>query len=236
MITILCLEGCHGSGKTELCKYFQRKGYQVLDEAFLDMPSFSIPPQSLIMETAWVSNWFQRILKMEKFEKVESLQNTCSVSNVNSNNNTPSNTVPPTEHKLYIADRSPFSAVLYANKGHYLDPIIREQIVELSHYTNVNIKTVYLKVDEKPLWNRIQNRLKLEPERVKYKENDYQWMKSTIDFYESRQWDITVDNSTSIEKVYNQIISSPLLSNASNSNSISKPTKNVNISSNEVYS
>ena len=66
---VICLEGCHGeeilnyclyllcflillcvgSGKTELCKHFQRAGFNVLDENFLDMPSFPfLHPQSLV--------------------------------------------------------------------------------------------------------------------------------------------------------------------------------------------
>lgn len=46
----LVLSNIHkGSGKTELCKHFQRVGFKVLDENFLDMPSFpSLHPQSLV--------------------------------------------------------------------------------------------------------------------------------------------------------------------------------------------
>jgi tRNA A37 threonylcarbamoyladenosine biosynthesis protein TsaE len=29
---VICLEGCHGSGKTSLCKEFGARGYNVLDE------------------------------------------------------------------------------------------------------------------------------------------------------------------------------------------------------------
>jgi hypothetical protein len=29
---VLCLEGCHGSGKTQLCSLFERAGFPVLDE------------------------------------------------------------------------------------------------------------------------------------------------------------------------------------------------------------
>ena len=34
---VICLEGCHGCGKTELCQHFEAAGFQVLDEAFIDM-------------------------------------------------------------------------------------------------------------------------------------------------------------------------------------------------------
>ena len=48
---VLCLEGCHGVGKTELCRRFEQSGFEVLDEAFLDMPEYMLHPQSLLMET-----------------------------------------------------------------------------------------------------------------------------------------------------------------------------------------
>ena len=52
-----------GCGKTELCTLFEKAGYCVLDEAFLDMPAYALHPQSLLMETSWVVSWFTRLLK-----------------------------------------------------------------------------------------------------------------------------------------------------------------------------
>ena len=40
-----------GSGKTELCKQFENTGFNILDEAFFEMPKYSLHPQSLTMET-----------------------------------------------------------------------------------------------------------------------------------------------------------------------------------------
>eukprot|EP01133_Synstelium_polycarpum_P014491 gene14491-17100_t len=172
MMTVICLEGCHGSGKTELCKYLSSQGHHVLDEAFLDMPSFNIHPQSLMMESVWVTNWFQRLLKVD---------------------------LVPGQHKLFFADRSPYSAVLYArNGGKLLDPIIRAQIAELRELANIDIKTVYLQLDEQVLWQRIQDRLAREPERRKYDEHNPQWLKDALSFYDHPQrWDLTIDNSQS---------------------------------------
>ncbi len=49
------LSGC---GKTELCQRFKQAGFQILDEAFLDMPEYMLHPQSLLMETTWVCAWY----------------------------------------------------------------------------------------------------------------------------------------------------------------------------------
>ena len=94
-----------------------REGFWVLDEAFLDMPSYALHPQSLLMETTWVCSWcvilyfsvlhqaifnatttprFERLLKCNEDLKSQGDQN-----------------------QVFIADRSPFSAVFYGNKGEF---------------------------------------------------------------------------------------------------------------------
>ena len=41
---IICLEGCHGVGKTSIINDLSLAGEIVLDEMFIDMPSFSFIP------------------------------------------------------------------------------------------------------------------------------------------------------------------------------------------------
>lgn len=92
-------ESPHGGGKTGLIEEFEAKGFQVLDEGFLDMPVYhGLHPQSLTMETAWVNGWFQRLLKMVDKDG---------------------------ENQVIITDRSPFSAVFYTQGGlgYLLDPL-----------------------------------------------------------------------------------------------------------------
>jgi hypothetical protein len=113
---------CLGSGKTELCRQFQNAGIEVLDEGFMNMPSFpGIKPQSLIMESIWVSNWFQRLLQMQKDYQQSSGDSVMK--------------------KIFIADRSPYSAVYYAGKnGTLLEPLIRQGIEDLRE-VNIQICT-----------------------------------------------------------------------------------------------
>ena len=87
-------------------------GFAVLDEGFLDMPEYALDPQSLLMETTWVCSWFARVL-----ERANSLKDHAGV-----HGGRPS---------VFVADRSPFSAVCYGNKGHLLEPVIREHIEEV---------------------------------------------------------------------------------------------------------
>ncbi|KAL4102424.1 hypothetical protein PRIC1_006169 [Phytophthora ramorum] len=168
-LVVVALEGCHGCGKTALCEEFEAQGYDILDEAFMDMPSYALHPQSLLMETSWVCSWFERVLRL-------------------------ADRVKPGRKQVFIADRSPFSAVLYSAKGHLLEPVIREQMREVQKFAGVQFYTVHVQVERELLWSRICARLALEPERLRLNEHKREWMEQTLAFYESFQWDLTVAN------------------------------------------
>lgn len=143
----------------------------------MDMPAYALHPQSLLMETTWVCSWFTRLLK-----KMSDLK-----SAGGGNGKT---------EQIFIADRSPFSACFYSRRGgSYLDPVIREQIQEIREAAGIEVYTVYMKVDNDILWERIQNRLEMEPDRRKYDEDKREWMEKTVRFYEDFQWDLVVENN-----------------------------------------
>ncbi|KAJ0411532.1 hypothetical protein ATCC90586_001127 [Pythium insidiosum] len=186
-IIIVCLEGCHGCGKTSLSDEFEARGYRVLDEAFMDMPSYALPPQSLLMETSWVCSWFERVLRLARKVRHDK-------------------SMTPRPH-VYIADRSPFSAVFYAQHGRLLEPVIREQMREVEQFSNVQFYTVNLSVEPELLWTRILERLEREPERVRFNEHKRSWMDQTLAFYDTFNWDLTVQNGAdSISSVADNIV------------------------------
>lgn len=79
--------------------------------------------------------------------------------------------------QIFVADRSPFSACFYSQRGgHLLDPVIREQIKEVREAAGIEVYTVYCKVEKEVLWGRIQDRLVDQPERTKYNEDKREWM------------------------------------------------------------
>jgi hypothetical protein len=167
---ILALEGSHGCGKTELCSVFANEGFDILDEGFLDLPCGDVHPQSLVMEMEWVSNWFQRVLE-------------CNSRDCN---------------QILIADRSPLSAVFYTRdkKGLLLKPLIESMFIDLLEL-GIEVYTVYIRVEKEILWNRIQQRLLIEPERAMYKEDSKSWMEEVVSFYDNfHGWDFSIDNST----------------------------------------
>ncbi|SIP85948.1 Hypothetical protein PACV_233 [Pacmanvirus A23] len=171
---IICIEGCHGCGKTEIISQLN-KNYNVLDEGFLEMPKFTLPPQSFTMEFIWMSKWIERLLKLQI--------------------NNPSG--------IYFADRSPFSVLFYAPDGNILEPTINKIINDLKIHADIEIITVYIDVQKDILWNRIQERLKLEPERRKYNEHKYSWMETTLEFYQKNNhlWQYKLENNIDINIV-----------------------------------
>jgi len=183
---VVSVEGCHGSGKSELCRQFSADGFTVLDEGFLTMPSFNLHPQTLVMESIWISNWFERLLKIQQDHLAagESMD------------------------KIFIADRSPYSAVYYAGKhGHLLEPVIRQQIEDLKTQANIHVFTVLVKVEKELLWERIQDRLIREPERAKYNEGSRDWMDVTNNWYGERAFDFVIENNSgSIQQVKKRLV------------------------------
>ncbi|KAH9259758.1 hypothetical protein BASA81_002180 [Batrachochytrium salamandrivorans] len=157
-----------------------------MDEAFMDMPSYcqdKLHPQSLLMETNWVCGWFQRILKIHSEH----------------------------ETKVLICDRSPLSAVFYTANGNgkLLGPLIQAQVHELRQVLGIEIYTVHVTTPSTVLWERIQQRLGLEPERALYKEDSREWMDQVKQFYDSfPDWDFEVENNGKItlREVMNQVI------------------------------
>lgn len=172
---VICLEGCHGSGKSELIGQFKKEGFNVLDEGFLNMPSYDqLHPQTLTMELMWVSEWFKRILDRKENQKGD-------------------------KTGIYIVDRSPFSAAYYARRGGALiESLIEQQLEELKTLSNIHIYTIHVKVDRPLLWQRIEQRLKAQPFRKQLNEDKIEWMDRTLAFYNhpDRKWDFEVYNNT----------------------------------------
>lgn len=180
---VLCLEAAHGSGKTALINSFANAGFATLDEAFIDMPQYDIHPQSMVMESVWLSNWFTRLLTLKS--QIENHEN-----------------------KIYIADRSPLSAVFYAANGYMLEPIIRNQIEELARLADIHIYTLHIHVDKDVLWTRICDRLKIEPFRKNFNEHSYEWMLKTYNWYHNQKWDFEIDNTpnTGTDAIMNELL------------------------------
>lgn len=170
---VLCIEGAHGCGKTELVRLFEAAGLPVLDEMFMNLPHHfdGLDAQSMVREVAWVTHWVERILRYKQ------------------------------EHpsvKVVVADRSPYSAVVYANRGMSLRECISTQLQELQEHADIRVVTVMLQVEPETHWQRISERLEREPERMRYNESSKDWMLTVRQRYEQLSsadtWTMTVQN------------------------------------------
>ncbi len=159
----------------------------MLDEAFVDMPQFSLHPQTLVMENLWVAKWIERCLQKQKEVRQRD----------------------GTDQTIFFADRSPYSAIFYGGPdGKLLEPLIQAQLKQLHQLAGITIITVYVKVDEAILWERIQERLKREPYREKFNESSQKWMQQTVDFYENNAqlWNFTAENDSSIRTLIDKVV------------------------------
>jgi thymidylate kinase len=183
---VICIEGAHGSGKTELVELFRSAGYPVLDEMFMQSQPHmeSLEAQSMVREAAWVTHWFERILRYNR-----------------------ENPAVP----IVVSDRSPYSAVVYANQGEQLKASIATQIQELEQFTPVRVRTVLVEVEPSIHWQRICSRLEREPERARYNEGDEKWMWTVRNRYDQLRdvWTVFVNNNVSgaLDRVKDIILS-----------------------------
>ena len=171
---IICVEGCHGSGKSSLCERMRAAGYDVLDEAFVGMEHFGLDPQSLIIESFWVTGWFRRLLEMQ--QRLGG-RDACADS-------------------VFIADRSPYSASFYARAtlGPVLHTLAEGMIAELRS-CGIHVHTVHVRVRDDLLWQRISERLVAEPHRRRFNEHERAWMDAIVGAYAQRTWDAHIENN-----------------------------------------
>ncbi|KAJ3430805.1 thymidylate kinase [Anaeramoeba flamelloides] len=199
-MNVICLEGPHGSGKSTIKRKCQEKGIPVLDEAFLDLPKYSLHPQTLTMELHWLSNWFQRLLKTSHL-----LLNKKKGKDKETEKEEKTKETKEKKRSVFVADRSPYSAVYYASNGNLLKPIIEKMIQELSEKADIKIFTAYIKVDQELLWERVLGRLEKEPERIQLNENSREWLDKTVQWYENFNWDFVFQNNVGIDSVFIQL-------------------------------
>lgn len=167
---VICIEGCHGSGKTSLVNWFSKMGFTILNEGFMQ-ESELLHPQSFTMEFGWVWNWFDRLMKIRAKYRNKDM--------------------------VVIADRSPYSAVFYAHddNGFKMQDAISHMIEEVKKI-DIDIYTVMVHVDKETLFRRIASRLAQEPHRAAYNEHKIEWNEHIYKKYQAfNQWDLVLDNN-----------------------------------------
>ena len=136
--------------------------------------SLGLRPQSLLLETRWVNDWFSRVLEAKAALGGDE-----------------------SARSLLVTDRSPLSAILYTenNNGRLLEPLVRRMIAELREQAGIELYVVHIRVRRDVLWRRVQQRLLLEPYRAELKEDSEEWLEEVLAFYNTLEVDFECDNT-----------------------------------------
>ena len=125
-----------------------------MDEAFIPTVKSHFHPQSFYSESIWAMKWFERLEKVcSPFLDTKTKKFQGDV--------------------VIVADRSPYSACIYAINGNtdVLKLTIDENVKQFKE-KGINIKICYLEDDKDIILKRIKKRLKEEKWRKMLKEDD----------------------------------------------------------------
>lgn len=176
---VYCIEGCHGVGKTKFIDYLKSQGQSVLDEEFMNNNhSSDLHPQCFAMEMIWMAEWIKNIISLVSVEELSG---------------------------ILFTDRSPYSAIPYAPHGGLMKETIDAALSDL-HAIGIQFTFVHIQAPRDVIWNRIQDRLKDNPERMFLQENSEERLDSTLEFYNNMQWDIELQ-SEKISDMYAKLMS-----------------------------
>ena len=145
VLRVVAVEGIHGVGKSTFLSHLRQSGETVLDEQFMDGIMNDFSPTGMARQTVWISEWIQRVVKADNGDK----------------------------HTVYV-DRSMYSTVMYntdPTETACMKTLIDKIMAELAE-CGIHVKTVLFMDPNRRAWERIQARLKKEPERKKFNEHD----------------------------------------------------------------
>lgn len=175
---VVCIEGIHGVGKSTLKEYIKKEtSYPTVDEGFVNLCDIlgitefeERCDHMAIREAVWMCNWAVQISKV-----------------VNEYDKTIGTSDEKERPKYIFCDRSPFSAFIYGKrnygvnfKGYKINldyallTLAADTISEVEQQCNVDVHIVCLTLPAIEGFHRVQERLKVEPGRMKFNEDSWQ--------------------------------------------------------------
>jgi thymidylate kinase len=157
---IVCLEGCHGVGKSSLLRLLEKlpESYDCIPEKFTRIGN--LIPTNFITESAWIMRWFKKVAHMLSYGQSD----------------------------VIITDRSPYSALMYCNAHcrELLSTIIDTGFEELRTKHDFDLQIFIINVNEDDHLARLRNRLIHQPERKEMSEDDAAYTLFIRDRYHRR--------------------------------------------------
>lgn len=155
MIHVVCLEGCHGVGKTSLWKKLTQ--YMRIGEEFKkSQTSFMFSRQAFFPQMSWVMHWFEHLESVLRAYWSQDQQKFVSVKPV-----------------VVVTDRSPYSAEIYTEQ----EPELLNRLIQklMGIYTDCGIDFHIIKLvrDKEDVWRDVVTRVsKSGSVRMQLKENN----------------------------------------------------------------
>lgn len=217
---VVCVEGCHGVGKTEACSHIPCNDTLIkMDEVFItaEVAATSVvktddatsaedahacytishlrelPPQGVTNEVRWVLAWYGRVIEALRRQKQLAARRVSGCSAASA------------DHFVLLTDRSPISAYFYMRhqdgattdtSNAWLLPMIAAINEELRITLGITFSFIHLAATPDKTWERIQHRIALEPVRRALHEDDREWMERVAAMYHAHPWDLTIDATT----------------------------------------
>ena len=158
----------HGIGKTSVLEKLREKGYETIEEGFLEMVKYSVEDNTVIDGVLYMTKWLKNVLQ-KSYEG----------------------------HALVFSDRSMWSTMVYRNwiKEEFRDEFSKllSKIHEELYFHGIIIKTIYIYDDKETVMNRIISRKCVETDR-KCIELDIKHYESIDGEYKNPyyKWDIMI--------------------------------------------
>ena len=165
-MNVFAIVGPSGSGKSSLVKSLASIGFTTLVEDYLNSCPERFSNKHLLSKWNWVALWLTRVWDFRQQGTI-----------------------------ILVTNRFPLEVVPYATSGVFLLEPIKHTLEELEDY-GVFIRTIYLQVPLDICLDRCKRRLRTEPHRKAYGENNREFIKSVYAFYEKgigNLWDFTID-------------------------------------------
>ena len=183
---IVCLEGCHGAGKTTQIELINadlsnKNSIFALPENFAKIGT--LDHNDFITECGWVVMWFKRVATILSYHKLPATQPAQMPA-------TQPAQVPATQPAqvstiTIVVDRSPYSALIYCNDEQrpLLAAVIERSFAELRRNFDFSLHMIKINVEVNDLLQRIAQRLESQPERKKMPEIDTTHTLRIIEIY-----------------------------------------------------
>ena len=170
---VLCLIGPSGAGKSELIKQLPRSVARMREDYTGYDDKLYISNKLHFSKLRYLGGWFSNvIIKMQNLSARRA-------------------------ELFLVSDRCPYDVCSFVEDRQKLMESVQMYIEELKYSFGIELRTAYVRVEEEVMLRRIKTRLIEQSWRLKYHEDEDEYMRYTRDFFEKNidKWNYIVENN-----------------------------------------